>query len=73
MEDIIDYFESIAEFFESIIDFIFWLIDDIVYMIELTGTLLANIGDLFIWLPGTVYVTLSCIVSILIIYKILGK
>ena len=73
MEDIVGFFESIVEFFESIIDFIFWLIDDIVYIIELTGTLLSNVGALFVWLPGTVYATLYLIISILVIYKILGK
>lgn len=73
MEDILDFFESIADMIESAFDFLSWLIDDFVYLLDLLTTLVANFGDLFIWIPPTVYITLYAILGVIVIYKFLGR
>lgn len=73
MNALIDFIKGIGEAIVSVIDFVMGLFEDLVYMIKLLGVVIANIPNYFSWLPPQVLALVVLIISIVVIYKILGR
>lgn len=64
---------NIANFFSSVWDFITHVFEEIVYIIQLLGTTIASIPSYFTWLPGSVVALIILTISIVVIYKVMGR
>lgn len=73
MSAIIDFFSSIADGISAVFDFLIGIVKDLVYIVKLTAKFLASIPSYFSWLPGEVFAILAIILSVVVIYKILGR
>lgn len=73
MSAIIDFFSSIANGISAAFDFLIGIIQDLVYIVKLTAKFLVSIPSYFSWLPGEVFSILAVILSVVVIYKILGR
>lgn len=65
--------KNIADFFVSVWNFIINLFREIGYMVKFLGEIVATIPSYFTWLPPTVLVLLLLVVSIIVIYKVIGR
>lgn len=66
-------FNNLLNFFQTLWDFLISLIRDIVFVIELLATAISNMTSYFVWLPTAVMTLLLTAISIIVIYKILGR
>ena len=73
MSAIIDFFSSIADGISAAFDFLIGIIQDLVYIVKLTAKFLVSIPSYFSWLPSEVFGILAIILSVVVIYKILGR
>lgn len=73
MNALIDFIKGIGEAIVSVTDFVMGLFEDLVYMIKLLGQVILNIPYYFSWLPSEVLALIVLIVSIVVVYKILGR
>ena len=64
---------NIANFFSSVWDFITHVFEEIVYIIQLLGTTISSIPSYFTWLPGSVVALIILTISIVVIYKVMGR
>lgn len=73
MDAVVSFFKGIGSAIVAVFDFIISFFGDLIYIIRLLGNLLANIPSLFSWMPDQLSALLITLVSIVIIYKILGR
>lgn len=68
--------EMLKSFFQTVgelIAYIFGLIDDTVYVIKLLGKVVIKLPDLFSWLPSQVVALLILTITVVVLYKVLGR
>lgn len=73
MNALLDFLKGIGNAIVAVIDFVMGLFEDLVYMIKLLGQVVLNIPTYFSWLPPQVLVLIVLIISIVVVYKILGR
>ncbi len=73
MQSILDFLKGIGDAFLALIDFIVALVADLIYLVQLVGETMVALPDYFSWLPSTVTTSILLIISIVIIYKVLGR
>lgn len=73
MDGIIKFFQGIGDAIVAVFDFVVSLFSDLVYLIQLLGSALANMSGFLDWLPPEMVSLLLVLVSIVVIYKILGR
>lgn len=73
MDAILDFFKALGDAFVSVFDFVIAWNQDLFYTIKLLGQVVLNIPSYFSWLPGSVLALILLIISIVVIYKILGR
>lgn len=73
MDALLEFFNGIGSAITSVIDFVIGLFQDLIYMIQLLGQVVLNIPNYFSWLPSELLSIFLLIVSIVVIYKILGR
>lgn len=73
MNAILQFFESIGNAITSVIDFVIGLFQDLVYMVSLLVKVVGNIPSYFNWLPAEIVALFVALISIVVIYKILGR
>lgn len=73
MQAIVNFFEAIGDGFTSLIDFLLGMVADLVFMIKSIGVTLANIPKYFAWLPDEMLAMLIAIITVVAIYKIMGR
>lgn len=64
---------NIANFFKTLWDFIIAFFKEIVYIIQLLGGVLVNAPSYFVWLPSVVTTLIITGLTIIVIYKVLGR
>lgn len=64
---------NILNFFQTAWDFIINFFKEIVYIIQLLAATIVNMPSYFTWLPATITVLITTALSIVVIYKILGR
>lgn len=73
MNALLDFLKGIGNAIVSVIDFVMGLFEDLVYMIKLLGQVVLNIPNYFSWLPPQILALIVLIISIVVVYKILGR
>lgn len=73
MDAIISFFQGIGNAIVAVFDFVVSFFSDLVYLIQLLGSALANMPGFLNWLPPEMVTLLLVLVSIVVIYKILGR
>lgn len=68
-----EFFTSIGNFFKSIATVVSNVFEDIIYVLKLLYTSVSNIGTYFEWLPSAVAALLITGISVVVIYKVLGR
>lgn len=64
---------NIADFFTSIWEVIINVISDIVAMVKLLAQAISTVPGFFRWMPAGVITLLGVILSVVVIYKLLGR
>ena len=65
--------ENIVNFFQTLWDFIINIFNEIVYIIQLLANVVTNIPNYFTWLPAPVLTLIILAISIVVIYKVMGR
>lgn len=73
MNALLNFIKGIGNAIVSVIDFVMGLFEDLVYMIKLLGQVILNIPNYFSWLPSQVLSLIVIIITVVVIYKILGR
>lgn len=73
MGAIINFIQSIADGVVAAIEFLASMIADIAYMVQLTAETVSKIPSYFSWMPPEVLVLFGTILTVVVIYKILGR
>lgn len=73
MDGILNFLYGIGEAITTVIDFVISFFQDTVAMIGLLVKAVASFPNYFTWLPGPVVALLLSLISIVVIYKILGR
>ncbi len=73
MAEIASFLEGIGKAIIGLFDFIVGFLSDLIYLVQLTGRVLGQLPSYLIWLPAEISALLLLILSIVIIYKILGR
>ena len=73
MDAILKFFQGIGNAIISVIDFVIGLFKDLIYMIQLLGQVVLNLPSYFSWLPTQLLSIFLVIISVVVIYKILGR
>lgn len=73
MSALIEFFRGIGSAIVTVIQFVINLFKDLVYMIELLVTVVLNIPNYFSWLPSELITLFIVIISVVVMYKILGR
>lgn len=63
----------IVEFFKTAWDFVINFFKEIVYIIQLLLSVVESLPGYFVWLPATVTTLLITGLSIIVIYKVIGR
>lgn len=73
MDAILNFFKSIADGLTAILELVIGLVSDIVYIVKLSGAFLSRIPSLFSWLPPEIVSLIVLLITIVVLYKILGR
>lgn len=73
MAAIVSILSSIGEFFSTVADFVIKLFDDLVFAVKIIGEAIAKIPSYIGFLPAGLIVLFVSALSIIIVYKILGR
>lgn len=73
MLGIFDAIKGFFTFIVSIVQFILNLIKDLVYVVKLIGQTVIKIPSMLGFLPGTVIALFMVCVSVVVIYKVVGR
>ena len=73
MQTLLDFFAGIGNSITAAFDFVISFFQDLIYMIKLLARIVTSIPSYFTWLPSSIFAVLSVIISLVVIYKILGR
>lgn len=73
MKVILDFFAQLGQYVIFLVDFVISTISDLVYMTKLLGEVIVFLPEYFGWLPSVVVTFIMLIISIVVIYKIIGR
>lgn len=73
MGAILDVLSGFIDLCMFVVDFVISTIKDLVYMIGLLGELTVNLPDYLGWLPTSIMTHFLVIISIVVVYKIIGR
>lgn len=73
MQAIINFFTSIFDIIKSVVDFIVSFFEDIVYVIRTLGEFITKVPSLFGFLPPAVLAIFLVGISVVVIYKVIGR
>lgn len=73
MQVILDFLTQLGQMVVFLVDFVISTIADLVYMTRLLGEVMVFLPDYFGWLPSAVVTFIMLIISIVVIYKIIGR
>lgn len=73
LKDIYKAIKSVVNFFDSIVDFILDFFSDLKYIIELLADTVTSIPDYLGFFPSVMVGAIITLVSIAVIYKVLGR
>lgn len=73
MNVIVDFLTGIGQAITSGFSLVFGLLEDLVYLILLTGKVLLSIPTYFSWLPPQFVVLVVSILTIAVLYKVMGR
>lgn len=73
LRDIFDVIKNIGNFFTSIVDFVIDFFGDLVYVIDLLADTIVSIPDYLGFFPSVLIAAVVSLVSIAVIFKILGR
>lgn len=72
-EFISEVLTNIANFFKTAWDFVISFFKEIVYIIQLLAGVVVNMPSYFTWLPSVVTTLLLTGISIIVVYKVIGR
>lgn len=64
---------NILNFFKTAWDFVISFFKEIVYVIELLASVIFNAPSYFVWLPSVVTTLILTGLTIIVIYKVIGR
>lgn len=73
IKELVQILKSFFTTIGKLIDFIFGMIEDLIYVIKLLGKVSDNMPDFFSWLPPEVLALILLTISIIVIFKIIGR
>lgn len=73
MQTLLDFFAGIGNAITAAFDFVISFFQDLIYMIKLLGKVVLNIPNYFTWLPAPALALLVLIISLVVVYKVLGR
>lgn len=73
IESIKELLFNISSFFTTIWDFVLKMFEDLVYIVQITGQALASVPKLFSFLPTPLLVIIIAIISVVVVYKVMGR
>lgn len=73
MDAIIKFFTGIGNAITSVIDFVISFFSDFLSLLKLLAIVPQYVADTFRWLPDQFLMMAGLIISIVILYKILGR
>lgn len=73
MQAIFDLFTGFIDLVTFIVEYVIGMIEDIVYMVQLLGDIVLELPNYLGWLPTVVVTNFMLIISIVVIYKIIGR
>lgn len=73
MSEVIQFLKGIGDFFVAVGNFLIDFIGDLLYIIQITADVLAQLPEMFGWLPVSFVSVLLVIFGIVVIYKISGR
>lgn len=73
MGALFDILSSIGNLIMSVVNFVISTIMDLLYIVQMLTGIMSNMPAYFGWLPSAVVTLLLSIISIAIIYKIIGR
>lgn len=73
MGAILDVLSGFIDLCIFVVDFIISTIRDLLYMVGLLGELTVNLPDYLGWLPSSIMTHFLVIISIVVVYKIIGR
>lgn len=73
MQGILNFFQGIGDAIVAVIDFVISFFGDIVYLIQLLGKAVVSLPSFIDWLPAEMVTLLIVLISVVVIYKILGR
>lgn len=73
MAGIIEFFEGLSNIVSTVVNFVVTLFTDFVFVLKLIFTTVTNIAGYFYWLPSTLITLLLTGISVVVIYKVIGR
>lgn len=73
MSAIFDVLTGFIDLCTFIVDFVISTIEDLVYMVGLLGEITLKLPDYLGWLPSSIVTHFLLIISIVVVYKIIGR
>ena len=73
MQAIINFFTSIFEIIQTVVEFIVSFFEDVIYIVKTLGDFVIKAPTLFSFLPPAVLAIFLIGLSIVIIYKVVGR
>lgn len=73
MEAILEFLRLILEFVWSWIDYCLGFMSDLAFIVMLTGRYLLHLPQYFFWLPSELLTILLTTLTIVVIYKVIGR
>lgn len=73
MSTLLEFFQGIADVITGVVSFVISLFKDLISMIMMLWDVVANIPAYFSWLPAEIIALLVTLISVVVMYKILGR
>ena len=73
MGAILDVLTGFIDLCIFIVDFVISTIRDLIYMVSLLGEITTNLPSYLGWLPSQILTNFLLIISIVVVYKIIGR
>lgn len=73
MDAIVNFFEGIGDVILAVVDFVVSFFSDLVWIINTLVWAVAQIHGLLSWIPGEILAIITITLSVVMIYKIMGR
>lgn len=70
---ILDWLVTLGQSIIDLFGFLVKLVLDLVYMVQLMVQLVPAIPSFFTWMPGPVVATVGVIISVVVVFRIMGR